>query len=487
MVQNKRNLKLSPISDEDFEPPSLVKRTPVSANSWKGVSNEQMELEKSMITLINSEVSYFQTILSSITVYKSLLENTDGFAKIFSLSEKNLIFDDLTNLITTSRFFLIEILRQLLKTPILPHKLDLDTISNEKLTSFNIPHLIYNCDVHRFNVGSIVKSKIFDNKLFKKSIENLSMKYGFIISIIEERSKSESGVDKWLMIGKRINKLPLSTLLIKPLKRLVEYPPQLKRIMDIVDDQYDLNLSLVKVNKLINNCHDLPKIQSWDQLRDYNKHTVTKFNNNLEYCVDDIDEYNIGASTKPVSHNLNRHITEFEIKHRSLQQLEKVFIQYSSKISVFVHEQTKYSHLWLNVLSGEMYIESIIDKYREKMKSLSVFVDNFKLLFEREVHQPLIVGLKLTRDCARLIKRLNSKNSDKEKVVRDLSCRLPRLIPLLNELCDELLYKFNHLNCRWMKAFIGETKIKEFNELRNSVHDNNDIVTFYHRQFTKSI
>lgn len=479
MVQNKRNLRLV-----SLDQPSSAKKTdtPISGDSWKGISDERMELEKNVITLIESEMNYFKTILSSRTVYKSLLETK--YEKLFSLSETNLIFDDMSQLINLSRTVLIEFVRGLLRDSVLT-KIEVDT---EKLMHFNIPHLVYNCDLERLNVGTIIKTKIFDNTIFKHSIENLSIKYDFILSMIEEKSNVDSGVDQWLTEGKRINQVTLAVLLSKPLKRLHEYPLQLKKIMDIVDDQYDLNLSLVKVNKLINNCYDLPKIKSWDQLRDYNNQTIPKFNNNLEYRVDD---YNIKTSKirTPVSsdNQLGVLIRQFEVKYKALQQLNQVFNQYVSKLSLFALEQTKYSHLWFQVLSGEIFIESIIDKYQERMKSLLVVIENFKLLFQHDILDPSNISLKFIKDYSKLIKKLKS-NKGKLVVSQNLlSCRLPRLIPLLNELCDELMYKFNHLNCGWMKAFIGDNKIKEFNKLRDLVPDNTDIVTFYHRQFTKSV
>lgn len=413
-----------------------------------------------LVEFINQEIEFYKSISLVITIYKALLAY--NYNNLFTISEENLVFEDIRRLSECCKQFIVDIFVKLGNIKSDAFDFDVATMVEQNQGDLNI--------------GNIINDKLFGNKKYKESMCNLKAKYDFIIDLIDQKSKFMPPVMKWLAESKKMtyNNMSLEKLLLKPLERLRSYPHQLKRIKDI-DNNFDLNVSLIRVNKLIDQVWEMPSIVSWEQLRDFNNvKNHGEYDNNLEFRIEAENEFKLETlkSIKPlVGDKETPEVKEFLGKYYKLSKVHKTIDSYCRKVSKFGQSQVKFSKIWLTMFDKDPMMVLVFDKYMEKMNNLVIIIENFTFKVTNEVINRLAWGLQILH---------RVKETVKNKPVDNIK-KITKLMDKLVYLCT---IRFNDLNRMWLKTFIGEDKIAEFQQLRQQRCGNDDIVEFYNYLLT---
>lgn len=497
--RNKHYLDLSSIysSDTEYEYTRTPKKvdTPISDKFMPEISQERYSFETKLIEFLEDEVKYYQATKLVLTVYRSLLENNPDYQNIFTTSEQLLLFEDLATLNQMAQGFLKDTFKTISRNCKLIIKSDFD---EEDMVGINIPYLIYNCQLEHLDVGTIFNKGLVDNLRYKTTIVRYFGKYEFMVDMISGKSNTFPLAEKWLvegnrLINNRVHAVTLEVLLSKPLEKLNRYPSQLKQLRDKCPFgiQYNLDLSLIKTNKILDEGYRVPKITNWDQLRELNvttiqSHTLGELNNQLEYGIESPNEYKVDGTKAnnpkpfkwlqkhPESEPLQQILTTLDFKYKTAVAYKQVVKQFGVRVKQFSDSQVLYGHKWKLVLSGSAFSDGVLEKYTEKLTKLQTTTETYQTKLHQLVKriEMLLVHLQAARRARRIELKLQPQATQ-------LIYKLTQMEQYMDTAMMNLQLQVLGLYKQWLYEFIGAGKVEEYLVIGKNYLHHEDIVKFY--------
>ncbi|WEJ96812.1 hypothetical protein PSN45_004356 [Yamadazyma tenuis] len=499
--RNKRNLEISSIYSSDCEDPvspnSKKIDTPLSSKTFEGFANISYELEMSLVELITGEIEFYSVVRLVVTVFQSLLVNVDAYNNIFSTSEQNLIFDNISQITRIHKGFVVSMIKELARTSLgTKYNSNLD---DDDCFNVNVQLLVFNCNREKLDVGKIFNETFFATPNYGSMVMRLVATTDFTNKIISEKGQTFKIVNKWLtessrLIQRKSCSVKLESLLAKPIDNLYRYPHILKKIMDNSqsENKHSLGISLIKINKVLDRIYETPKITSWEALRDFSVSPKGyQLDNNLEYRVDSEDEFRLSKAkllsiTQPREVNLqliklNKVIKE---RHKASEKFENQINELVKTSSTFTRLQIKHAQNWNLVLLGEDFFDFVYHQYQKKLSEFAVSTSEF----QKSIFQDILPRVHLCRSylqdtikCARKIDSFRQKRSDHNlRLENQLIDKLPHLLKFVTEFTKLIIWDLNRHIIEWLQSFVGMGKIREYEILKSrGCTDHSDIVDFY--------
>ena len=222
-------------------------------------------------------------------------------------------------------------------------------------------------------------------------------------------------------------------------------------------------------------------------------------------------------------------ITSFRDKYYKIKDVQTTFELFSSLLTEFMQQQSKYAKLWKQFLQETdaphdgpgHFIDSIYSSYVDKMEiqllrtQLLVEELNSKLIsaislvltycdeikIQIQIHRKLRSSyVNYIKECEQnkhkpnIFLKTNSKAQTCINIENQIKDKLPQLLQYLSTFINLLQNHSNRLYLNWLKQQIGERSLHEFEQLRNPSLSNKDaksthadIIQFYHNnmQLTK--
>lgn len=429
-----------------------------------------------------------------ITVHKSVLENDVSYKGLFTEVEKNHIFDTITCISSHYKKYIFKVLQDLIRCsnsePIIT------SFENNMLLSELLSNIINNCDLQTFNIGKLLNEQLFNTEDYKHVIWELERKIDSILELIKERAYVEPLVNKWLQQCERLVSFKftghlIEDLLSTPIRRINQYPGEIKKLIALRSnlDSFDLNISLIKINRIIN--HQANQVQP-DHDDGY-----LKFNNSLEHYIESEHEFGIQNSqaAKEKSHSmepidtqkLNCLIKKFNTKRKNLKISLTTFHKFESNVLYFQQSQLRVAQYWKDLLLGDEFFDTIFYKYQQKLDVFTTLTENLIKQICEDIIIPLEACLedvnqmgKFTKKFERAFKKpLN--NGDIFRLGNTLLSKLPLYLIFFNDYIQIILNIYNQLIIKWLQLYIGKTKIEEYQKLiaNSNFENHNDIIHYF--------
>lgn len=440
------------------------------------------------------EINTYHRMRILITVHKSILENDETLTSVFSVRDKQLLFDDIDIISSLYKKYLVRTIQDMISGSCVSNStVDFD---DQLLLSEQLSEIIDTCELQAFNLGKLLNDYLFSQQDFKQSIWNLDKNMDYSQRMIKQKAQTNPRVSQWLQQCERLVFFKFSgnsieELLCTPLLRLNQYPSTIKSLIVLrwSLDGYDLNISLIRVNRILSHNRSQPKLHLID--------SNTSLNNNLEYSIDPEHEYGIENSKashpklhihKPFdSRELAPLVKKFNRKFKCLTVLLMTFQKFKIKVAKFLQNQISIANYWNNTLQGDQFFDLIYHKYQQKLQVFSTLTENLINQTCEEIINPLQMCLDQAKAIGKIIRNFEractspGKNNDVFRLGNCLLSKLPLYFIFLDDFVQLVLNVYNQLIMKWLQLHIGKTKIEEYQQLmENDIFENhNDIVHFF--------